>query len=98
VKEQKPGKPKRKFDRRLEYYILTLIIFGLVFCWHSAHRIDKEMRHDLLLKTALVAQSIDVGMVDGLSGTEADRHDPKYLEIKNNFQSICTADPKFHFI
>ncbi len=60
----------------------------------SARRADRLLRADLLLHARLVAQAVDLDVVQTLAGTSADLDAPGYWQIKKQLASIVQANPK----
>ena len=60
----------------------------------SARRADRQLRADLLLQARLVAQAVDLDVVQTLAGTAADLDAPGYWQIKKQLASIVQANPK----
>ncbi|MHB1356203.1 MAG: sensor histidine kinase [Anaerolineae bacterium] len=77
---------------------LAILIIGALFVWWTVQRADREKRADLLLKTRLVAQAMDVGRIKTLSGTEADLDNPEYRLLKEQLTAIRSANPLYRFV
>ena len=60
----------------------------------AAHRADRHLRADLLLQARLVAQAVDLDVVQALAGTGADLASPDYWRLKKQLRSIVPANPK----
>jgi signal transduction histidine kinase/CheY-like chemotaxis protein/HPt (histidine-containing phosphotransfer) domain-containing protein len=84
--------------RRWIAILSVMLIVGLLAAWWTAHRADMNMRNDLLQQTRLVAQALNIGWIQMLSGTEADIRSPFYLQLKKQLSAMRSANPKCRFI
>ena len=90
---QKVRKP-----RLMLFALVAIFATGALFSWLAVSRTDRRMRHDLLLQTRLVAQSLDIGKLQALTGTRADLDNPVYQQLKLQLSSIRLADPNCRFV
>ena len=78
--------------------LLAILAGGAFLTWWTVAWTDRVMRTDLLLQTQSVAQTVDVNRVQTLSGTKADLTRPEYLQLKEQFAVLHSANPKYRFI
>jgi len=78
--------------------VATVLIAGVLFAWWVAERADREMRADILRQTRMVAQAVNTGQVQALSGTEADLDSPDYRRLKEQLTATCSANPQCRFL
>ncbi len=76
----------------------VLLAIGGYFIRWTSHRIDHQMRAEILLQAKMVAQAVDFKNVAALSGTDADLSSPDYLRLKEQLSLVCKANPKCRFI
>ena len=77
---------------------VAVLIAGVSFAWWLVVRADREMRADLLQQTRLVAQMVETSRVRALSGTKADSNSTVYLQLKEQFAAIRSANPLCRFV
>ncbi len=85
-------------NRRWIMILSALLIVGILAAWWTAHRADRNMRNGLLQQTRLVAQALNIGWIQMLSGTEADIRSPFYQQLKKQLSAIRSANPKCRLI
>jgi len=78
--------------------LLFVLIFLMGFTWVMIRRADNKLRSDLLLKTSMIAQAVDVERIKMLKGTAEDLTNPYYIQLKKQLASIRSADPGCRFI
>ena len=71
-----------------------ILIIGVLCAWFLTVRADREMREDLLARTQLVAEAVNLKRIQALTGSEADLESPEYLRLKEQFAAIRAADPQ----
>ena len=85
---------------RLKVAGLLLAVFaaGAGMTWWIVSRADHEMREGLLLQARLVAQGVNVGRVQSLSGTDAYLTNPAYLQLKEQLAATRSSCPRCRFV
>ncbi len=68
--------------------VLSVIVLGAVGTGWIIHRIDSQMRMDLLLQAQRVARTVDVNQIGLLSGDTADLAKPAYLSLHKQLSVI----------
>jgi len=76
----------------------AVLIAGVLLTWWTVQQADSRMREDLLQRTRLVAQAIDLRRVMTLSGTEVDLVLPEYRRFKQQLAATLTAFPQCRFL
>ncbi len=61
------------------------------------HQADRDMRGELLQKTRLVAQTLDIDRIQMLTGTESDLVNAGYQRLKQQLAMIRSATPRCRF-
>jgi PAS domain S-box-containing protein len=77
---------------------LAIFIAGALLAWWMAVQADRRMRADLLQQTQMVAQAVEIGRIQALSGTAADLDNPVYLRLKEQLATVRSAYPQCRFI
>ncbi len=77
---------------------LTLVAAGALLAWWMAVRADAEQRENLLTRTELLAQAVDVASVKRLTGTEADLASHDYQRLKRQLVAVRSANPQYRFL
>jgi len=77
---------------------LAVLAVGACVTWWMVSRADSEMRASLFEKTQMVAQAVDVGHLQALSGTEADLASPAYQRLKEQLVTVRLTNPLCRFI
>jgi hypothetical protein len=77
---------------------LAFFAAGVLFIAWTAHRVDRQMRGEILLQAQMVAQAIDTRNLTALSGTAADLASPDYRRLKEQLTLIRKANIKCRFI
>jgi len=76
-----------------------LVLFiGALFVWWTAEQTDREMRADLLQRTRLIAQTINIEPIKEFTGTASDLMNPSYLRLKNQLAVLRSANPQCRFL
>jgi PAS domain S-box-containing protein len=75
--------------------IVLLMAFGLGG-W-IVYEADRDMRGELLQKTRLVAQTLDIDRIQTLSGSESDLVNAGYQRLKQQLATIRSATPRCRF-
>ncbi|NLX12159.1 MAG: PAS domain S-box protein [Phycisphaerales bacterium] len=84
---------------RLTVAIGTLILLvGICLTLWMAARTDRLMRDEMLRQACLVAEAINLDLVQALTGTEADLESPEFLRLKDQFACVRSANPGYRFI
>jgi len=92
----KPALSQKKRSRVWTISSIALFItFGLGG-W-IVYEADRNMRGELLQKTRLVAQTLDIERIQKLSGTKADLLNPGYQRLKQQLAMIRSATPRCRF-
>ncbi len=89
---------KLRFKSAPAALLLALLATGILFTWWMVARADREMRFGLLQQTRLVAQAVDIGLVQSLSGTKTDIGTPNYLRLKEQLAAFRSANSQCRFI
>lgn len=82
---------------RLLVVLMALLCLGTLFTWWLVVQADHEMRLDLLLRTRIAMQAVNVEQIQALSGTDADLERPEYQRLKEQLAAICAASPQCRF-
>jgi hypothetical protein len=95
--------PKHKNMRAFSGWVrgvtgLALFAVGVLFIAWTAHRVDLQMRDEILMQARIVAQAIDTRNLIALSGTAADLASPDYRRLKEQLSLIRKANAKCRFI
>ncbi len=77
---------------------LALFAVGVLYIAWTAHRVDRQMRGEILMQARIVAQAIDVRNLTALSGTAADLASPDYSRLKEQLSQIRKANAKCRFV
>ena len=77
---------------------LVLLAAGGLFIRWTAHRVDRQLRDEILLEAQMTAQGVDNKNLAALSGTEADLASPDYRRLKEQLSLIRQAAHKCRFI
>jgi len=75
-----------------------VLIIGALFAWWTAEQTDREMRADLLRRTQLIAQTINIESVKGFTGTPSDLKNPSYLRLKKQLADVRSTNPQCRFL
>lgn len=76
----------------------TIIAIGILCSWWLGAQANREIRADLLDRARMVADSLNIATIRGLTGTEADLVTPEYLRLKEQFAAVCAANPQCRFV
>ena len=76
----------------------VVLIIGALFAWWTAEQTDREMRADLLRRTRLIAQTINIEPIKGFTGTASDLKNPSYLRLKKQLADVRSANPQYRFL
>ncbi|MEA2060299.1 MAG: hypothetical protein U9P10_07305 [Thermodesulfobacteriota bacterium] len=71
---------------------------GAVNVFYAIQRADQEMREDLLSRTRLVAEAVNIERIKALTGTAADLDTPAYLRLKAQLAAVRAFEPKYRFV
>ena len=99
-----PGKSKsifpgfKEIPLPLPVRILFLLLAVGGVLWWSLIRADHSQREELLQKTRVVSQALNIDSLRALSGTEADLGTPNYLRLKEQLASVRLVIPQCRFI
>jgi CheY-like chemotaxis protein/CHASE1-domain containing sensor protein/HPt (histidine-containing phosphotransfer) domain-containing protein len=79
---------------------LLLVIFaaGALISWRAVVQADRDMRADLLQRTQIVVQAVNVEHIQALTGTEDDLEKPAYLRFKEQLATVRSASPQYRFV
>lgn len=83
--------------QRLTLVLLTILFVGAMFSWWLIVQADREMRSELLQRTRIAMQALNVEQIQALTGTDEDLERPEYLRLKEQLAAICTASPQCRF-
>ncbi len=87
-----------RYDRwRIGLVIALLTGLGLLLSWRIVSGIDQTMREDLLLKTQLAAQILDMEEIAQLTGSSDDLQYPRYAQIVEQLIAIRDTHPRYRF-
>ncbi|TFG88125.1 MAG: hypothetical protein E4H17_02850, partial [Gemmatimonadales bacterium] len=78
--------------------VATALVIGVGFAWWMFVRADREMRADLLQRTRLAAQAVNLDRVRALSGTEADLGSLHYRRLKEQLTAVRSVDSDCRFV
>ena len=85
--------------RKIYFFLLAaVIVVGTLCAWWLAVRADRRMREDLLFRTSLLAEAVNLEYLQSLTGTEADLDSPLYLRLKEQFAAVRAATSKCRFV
>ncbi len=85
-------------NRRTAIVLMTLLAAGVLFVWWTAHQADRALRKELLEQARLVAETVNLESVKGLSGTEADLDAQNYLYLKEQLVRVKEAHDRCRYI
>ena len=79
---------------------------AIALCWviggalivQTVVQTDEKLRAELLRKTQLVADAINIQHIKALRGTEADAQHPSYLRLKEQLQTLRSTLPRCRFL
>lgn len=77
---------------------LAIFIAGALLTWWMALQADRRMRADQLQQAQMVAQAVEIGRIQALSGTSADLDSPVYRRLKEQLATVRSAYPQCRFI
>jgi len=83
--------------RLLSILAAAILVAAVLVAWWAAEQAEREIRADLLQKTRLAAQAVDVDRVMELTGGPADLATPGYRWLKGHLEAIRVADPDCRF-
>jgi PAS domain S-box-containing protein len=94
------AKPHRVLaSMRLYVFLATVVLIGgAAATYLLARSEDARMRSELLIQARLIAGTLDLSMIEGLSGSEADLQSENYLVIKSRLTLLRSANPLCRFI
>ena len=93
------SREERRGNRFGKLILLTaILVAGSLTAWWLADRCDRQMRADLLARTRLVAEALNIDRIKPLAGTEADLTSPAYLQLKEQLAAVRTAEAKCRFV
>jgi PAS domain S-box-containing protein len=78
--------------------IAALLLAGACYVWWSVAATDREMRAELLTRTRLMAEALNVDRIKTLSGTAADLDKPEYLRLKEQLGILKQTNGDIRFI
>ena len=81
-----------KVTRRLVLFAVLTLCVGFCVMWWLVDRVDSAMREERLYAARVVAQSLDLGRLEALSGTEADLDAPEYVQLKAQLARVSDVD------
>ncbi|PXF58744.1 MAG: hypothetical protein C4B58_05470 [Deltaproteobacteria bacterium] len=70
------------FSRWTAILLIAILASGALSTWWMVRQADREIRDRLLGQARLVVQTVNIGRIKALSGTEADLGKPEYLRLK----------------
>jgi len=95
------SKTVRSWSRKRTVQLLIFVLV-ITFGWFSAERAaerkDATLRHDLLLRTDLIAASVSPDHVTSLQWSEADLANPHYQDIKARMIALRAANSDLRFV
>ncbi len=98
MNEQQPP----RFHGMKKYYLMVVLLaifcIGALFTWWTVVQADREMRSDLLQRTRMAVQAVNVEQIQALTGTKADLERPEYLQLKEQLAAICAASSQCRFV
>lgn len=80
--------------RRVAIIAPFLVACAALIAW-TAQRADGEFRADLLRRTRLAAQAVNVERIKGFAGVAADRELPDYQRLKDQLIAVRQSDRLF---
>ncbi|GAB6058197.1 PAS domain S-box protein [Desulfonatronum parangueonense] len=80
------------------YVLLLVLLTGMLFAWSAIQQADRLMREELLRKTRLVAQAMNLERIRVLSGTEADLGTPEYDRLKQQLYLAKQVDQRWEWL
>lgn len=93
-----PAESLDKSSSKWAIIIILSVVLGVGIIWFSARQTDREMRADLLQRTQLVAESINIERIEQLTGTVDDLGNPTYLRLKKQLSEVCSNTPQCRFL
>jgi len=78
--------------------VAVTLLGGVLFTTWTARSTEQWMRADLMQKTHLIANALNLENVTSLTGTEADRVSPYYVRLKGQLRSTCQAFENCRFL
>ena len=78
--------------------LLAILASGAGAVWWAVAQADHEMRGDLLDQTQLLANTLDIGDLNELTGSQADLESPQYQRLKDGFAAIRSGYPQCRLI
>lgn len=78
--------------------LAAVATIGALLTRWTVRQADATMREELLAKTRLVAETLDVPTIRSLTGTPSDLDSPEYTVLKRQFAQLKASDPHVRFI
>jgi len=75
--------------------LALLALTGLLFTWWTTHRVDLEMRDELLHQARLVAGAVDAERIRALSAAPFDHASSDAQRLKQQLAAVRSANPKY---
>jgi len=73
-------------------------ISGLIVTFWLIRLADKDLRNELLNESKLIAESIDLRLIEKLKGDSSDINLPDYYVLKKQLSKIKKSEPRYHFV
>lgn len=78
--------------------MVCILLAGSVGTWWLVIRAEREMSEDLLVRTQLAANAMNLTKIRALTGTKADLQSTEYQQLKEQFIDIRAADPNCRYV
>lgn len=87
--------PKTKNQLSLIGLVLFVLLTGLLSIFWAAQQADRKLRENLLLKSELIAQSINAERLLTLGDAYTVFNSPEYFRLKSQLEAIQHANPQY---
>lgn len=81
-----------------KYFLLILILLGLLFTWWVLERTEKDIREDLIRESQMLAQSINIDYLKVLIEKDVDTNLIEYKRIKEQLKNVVLSQNRYRFI
>ncbi len=88
----------KSINSRIVVLLLLIIATGLMIIWWVAHKVDKDMRSDLLKQARISAKAINIERVSALTGSDRDIDSIHYHRLKIQLAQIRNAIRECRFL
>jgi len=85
-----------QYQRRV--LLAIVLVAGTIAVWWLVARADGQLRAELLVRTRMAAEAVNVELIRALSGTDVDLESPDYGRLKEQLAGVRAADFRCRFV